>query len=105
MIENKNDMSNNIERILCSAIHYNDELYYGGRPENIKSGYVVCGLRHSNCIILHSILTRKTTKSDDIQGFLTSNNRFVDRREAADIAYKAGQIKDIADCLISEDLY
>ena len=51
------------------------------------------------------LLTGRKTTEKDIQGFLTSQDRFVDRKEAADIAYKAGQIKDITDCLISEDLY
>ena len=99
-------MVNKQEYILCAAIWYKDGLTHGWLfPLNIFDGYIICGFRHSDCIRLHTVLTCKITKSDDIQGFLTSQNRFVDRAEAADIAYKAGQIKDITDCLLSEDLY
>ena len=98
-------MSNSIEKILCSAIYYNTTDSYVHQPKNIQTGYVVCGRRHHNCIMLNALLTGRKTTEKDIQGFLTAQDRFVDRKEAADIAYKAGQIKDITDCLISEDLY
>jgi hypothetical protein len=40
-----------------------------------------------------------------VQGFLTSDDRFVDRREAAKIALAAGQVKEELKVLFSEDLY
>ena len=98
-------MRNKQEYILCAAIYYNTIYSYVHQPKNIQTGYVVCGRRHHNCILLNAVLTERKTTEKDIQGFLTSQDRFVDRKEAADIAYKAGQIKDITDCLISEDLY
>lgn len=46
----------------------------------------------------------------DMQGFLTSHNRYVGRREAYDIAKNAGQLlHDLHDLsnpqLVSEDIY
>ena len=38
-------------------------------------------------------------------GFLTSDDKFVDRKEAGKIAFESGQIKVPNDCLFSEDLY
>lgn len=38
-------------------------------------------------------------------GFLTSTGRFVNRREAAHLAYQAGQIKYETTDLISQDLW
>jgi hypothetical protein len=39
------------------------------------------------------------------QGFLTSKNRFVDRKEAANIAIAANQCEKTVTMLFSEDLY
>jgi hypothetical protein len=41
----------------------------------------------------------------EIQGFLTNTDRFVDRKEAAQIALDSGQIKEEVKKLFSEDLY
>lgn len=38
-------------------------------------------------------------------GFMTSKGRYVDRKEAAEIAYNAGQTDEKKSCLYSEDLY
>ena len=43
--------------------------------------------------------------SENIQGFLTSDDRFVNRKEAGQIAFDAGQITKLTECLFSEDLY
>jgi hypothetical protein len=48
-------------------------------------------------------LNEKNKKA--IQGFLTSDDRFVDRKEAGEIAFKAGQTECLRDCLFSENLY
>ena len=39
------------------------------------------------------------------QGFITNLDRFVDRKEAAEIAYSSGQINEPVLTLYSEDLY
>src|SRR5260221_6899549 len=85
------------EYILCAAIHLQDGKKYSYQPLNIKEGLVVSGRRHHNCFTTVTYL-RDYGKSDPLiiptdQGFLTSKNRFVTREEAADIAFKRGQIK------------
>ena len=92
------------EKILCSALDYN--------------GIIICGHRHSDCYnILNGILSKHNVEDElperTSQGFLTSFNRFVDRREAWIIAEKNNQIefgKSVSDLekksiLISENLY
>ena len=96
---------NNMQYILCSAIWYNDGKSYSHQPSNIESGYVIAGRRHHNCIITNYILFNRKTETDNITGFLTNDNKFVHRWEAAEIAYKAKQIKNRVTILMSEDLY
>lgn len=43
--------------------------------------------------------------SRGIQGFCTNLEHFVDRKEAAKIAYEAGQIAEPVSILMSEDLW
>ncbi len=101
----------NEEIILCAAIWFQDGKKHEHQPRNISTGIVVCGRRHHNCYITAWDLGRE--KMEDlheannkaIQGFLTSLDRFVDRKEAGEIAYLAGQIDKITDSLFSEDLY
>jgi len=93
------------EKILCAAIWYDDGKEYFHQPQNIKTGYVICGVRHNNCISLHSSLTGLKTNASNVQGFVTDKNRFVDRNEGADIAFKAAQIDKHRNLLYSEDLY
>lgn len=91
------------ETILCSAINY--------------KGTIVCGHRHSDCYevlgkLASNLDTTELPKRED-QGFLTSLNRFVDRKEAWKIAKANNQIQfgynsalDNEDSiLISENLY
>jgi len=42
---------------------------------------------------------------EEIQGFLTSENRFVGRHEARKLAYEAGQVQEDTGPLYSEDIY
>jgi hypothetical protein len=94
------------EFILCASLNYN--------------GTIICGHRHSDCYkILQDLLN--LTSSDELpgreyQGFLTSTNRYVDRKEAWNIAKENNQIKfglkvsDMSEfgqdsILISENLY
>lgn len=95
------------EYILCAAIHYQDGKVYQHQPKNIDNGIVICGRRHYNCFtILYSLLgDNYNTKFIHDQGFLTSKNRYVNRKEGAEIAFKSGQIKQEQKTMCSEDLY
>ena len=92
-MKNKLDDNLNIiheqERILCSAIWVDDSKEHIHQPNNIKSGFVVCGRRHHNCFrtieMIYSDIT-EFKKHKSIQGFLTQTDRFVNREEAMKIA-------------------
>jgi len=100
------------ERIICAAIYYNDGIHRELQPRNIETGIVVCGWRHGNCnVILNAIfpnrdyiINNKDSKTT-IQGFLTDKGNFVNREFGGRIAFEAGQISKLTDCLFSEDLY
>jgi len=97
------------EYIICSAIYFNDEKYHVHQPKNIDIGFVVCGRRHHNCYATFKAMglekPDRIERMDEIQGFLTNLDRFVDRIEGGEIAYKSGQIKELKQNLYSEDLY
>lgn len=96
------------EYILCSAIWFDDGVrVYPNQPINVNSGYVVCGRRHHDCFEISIILSgRDRDKSIGVtQGFLTNKDRFVDREEAARIAFSSGQIKEEKSRLYSEDVW
>ena len=107
------------EKILCAATWYKDlplvkKFEDNCRPYNCDRGIVFCGWRHANCLYSKCSLTglRDAESGEFVQGFLTSKNRFVDRKEAYSIAFKNNQIigpnkghetNEIG--LTSEDLY
>lgn len=106
------------EHIICAANYYDDGCTYEcHKPSGIpKTGFVITGRRHHNCIFIFSKIFRypydeKALKimQTEIQGFLTNTNRFVDRKEAYKIAKEANQIitgdKEHPAGLFSEDLY
>lgn len=99
------------ERILCSAIHCMRYDVFVHQPVNINSGYVIAGLRHHNCFEILSRLDGEFDKTKIVQGFLTSKNRFVDRKEGFTIARCANQLLvkepswDKDTILCSENLY
>ena len=105
------------ERILCAANHYDDGKEHTFSPKNIKSGFVICGRRHHNCIETFALMVGFPYSEDanklhqtEIQGFLTSLDRFVDRKEALKIATEMKQLihnvnLDSNVGLTSEDLY
>lgn len=102
----------NIPYIICSAIWIKNGKKYNHQPKNIDSGLVVCGRRHHNCFLtVFELNGKKRIKLHDktipehIQGFLTSDDRFVDREEASKIAFEAKQTKEYDGFLFSEDLY
>ncbi len=94
-----------IEQIICSAIWYKElELKKpevlegrGYRPFNVDKGIVFSGLRHGNCLYQMVAITglKSYQAGEHEEGFLTNKNRFVDRKEAAQIALKAKQIKKL----------
>ncbi len=100
------------EYILCAAIHFDDGKHHDHQPKNIKTGFVICGRRHHNCFAsvmsLIGIDGCISLKEDDqIQGFLTSKDIFLNREEAYILAKSCGQIggDDGEKELYSEDIY
>lgn len=94
------------EKIICAAIRM------------AETGKVFYGHRHDQCINsmnseLSWILNRQQIAAlEKIQGFVTNESRFVDRKEGWKIALNAGQIINIEkitdredQLLFSEDLY
>lgn len=104
------------EYILCAANHYDDGIEHHGMPKNIKTGFVICGRRHHNCIAMFALMVGfpydenglKLMNTEE-QGFLTNTDRFVDRKEALEIAEAANQLlpdERISGVgLLSENLY
>ena len=114
------------EYIACSAIYYPCEVVYRLQPANIETGFVAFGHRHAQCRITLVELFYPNWKDEleipfdeqprlkvlrsEIQGFLTSTNRFVNRTEGMAIALAADQIlpereKYLQSILYSEDIY
>lgn len=100
------------EKILCAAIWYKDLPKPFLTCVNTDNGVVLCGHRHGHIIAQMKALTelRTVTFAEDgvgehEQGFLTNTNRFVNREEAAEIAFHAGQTTEKLITLYSEDLY
>ena len=98
-------MNQKIPYVLCSAIHFNDGLEHQHQPKNINSGYVICGRRHHNILTNMFELGIKFDKKVCVQGFITNTDEFLNREEAAMVAFNAGQTKVCAKRLISEHLY
>lgn len=97
------------EYILCAATWFDDGKHYDHQPKNISTGVVMGGYRHGAIFAQTKMLTRERKELLDMQketqGFLTSKNRFVEREEAAQIAYKNDQTDTELKTLHSEDLY
>ena len=95
--------------IICAANLFKDGQKHIHQPRNIDEGIVVCGRRHHNIYLTVADILKKDYKEhtfdDGVQGFLTSDDRFVDRKEAGQIAFDAGQTAKLTECLFSEDLY
>lgn len=95
--------------IIASAIHYDDGKHHVHQPKNISIGFVVVGRRHHNCFMTVAILCEhareKMIKFPNTQGFITKDNVFLNRQEAAEYAYKCGQTKENTQTLFSEDLW
>lgn len=93
------------EYIICAANWIQNEIVYSHQPNNILSGLVVCGRRHHNCYMTVSAMRPEFSNCNVEEGFLTSKNRWIDRREAAALAFDIGQIMEPKTILFSEDIY
>jgi hypothetical protein len=106
------------EWVLCAAIWYKDgtEAPRGMIAQNISSGVVIGQWRHGNCINVRAtnplwnakkladrlgedkemLKTYEDTKKyfEEVDGFITSEGRFVDRWQAMELAYNAGQVDE-----------
>jgi hypothetical protein len=121
---NRMELMKQKEFILSAAIWVNDNQKHEQQPENIEIGFVICGRRHHNCYQTITDLKgdvneyfKTLNMSDDDyrehQGFITSTNRYVNRREGFKIAKENNQIQfglsatDNGEdsILISENLY
>lgn len=96
--------------ILCAAVYFPTSSKYVHQPKNVDHGFVILGFRHCNCFLTASLLDESLGRREvqPVQGFLTDDNRFVTRQEAAQIAKACGQVKKplvIKGELCSEDLY
>lgn len=97
--------------LLCAAIWFKDGKMYEHQPKNIDAGFVVCGRRHRNCYKTAWIFNKGKvehlleTGNKALEGYITSDDRFVDRKEGGEIAFSVGQTSSLKDCLFTEDLY
>lgn len=109
-------IDNSKEYVLCAAIWYKDgtEAPRGMIAQNIDSGVVIGQWRHGNCINVRAtnplwnasklaerlgkdvpMTYEQTTEYfDEVDGFITSEGRFVDRWQAAELAILSGQITE-----------
>lgn len=99
-----------MERILCAAIWYKEQpqVVNHYNPININKGIVLCGHRHHNIIGQCLSLTDKKQyeMGEYVQGFITTKNRFLDRKEAAILWKEQGNTLQCTENeLFSEDLY
>ena len=95
-------IDNSKEYILCAAIKRKrpkkcHRCYY---PQLSDIFEIEIGYRHPD--IMYRFFKEVEPYSD---GFYTSKGRFVDRKEAAKIAYECGQTKELKNQLFSEDIY
>lgn len=88
-----------METIECAAIQFNGEIFSAPRPGRHHTVFKIIFSEPENTFI--------KAQANEIQGFLTSLGRFVDRIEGAEIALKSGQITKLSwpPNLYSEDLW
>lgn len=72
----------------------------------LHDGKVWTGRRHHNVIqkIIEE-LGREAAPVTGEQGFVTECGKFLDRKDAARVAFEAGQVPELYTVLMSEDLY
>lgn len=70
-----------------------------------KDGWVFIGKCHADCFHkMRNINIEASPKAID-QGFVTSEGRFVDRKEGAFLARCCGQVNERVNILFSEDMW
>ncbi len=87
--------------VICAAVKYKKKVWRGNRHAD--------AIRAMNDELSYT-MTRKEMSEKCVsldQGFITSENKYVDRDEAYKIALNAGQVKKntVDSRLFSEDLY
>lgn len=111
------DKKENIERILYAAYKFKEgyrtpameairvkdgtmveDIYYEPHREVFR---MACGWRHADILYKYGDVIDQT----DLGGFMTSRGRYVNRHEAAEIAFAAGQIERPKSFLYSDDIY
>lgn len=98
------------EYIIAAANHYSNgdgKILPFHSCYGIKEGFVLAGFRHPLVIQAAKAWKEKGYKCVE-EGFITSYGRFVDRKEAFEIAKNVGQINSEEihrECLISEDVF
>ena len=85
------------EKILCAAIWLKDDKQYVFQPRNIARGIVLCGYRHGSIIGQMEAMGYNLSADNQVQGFLTSKNRFLNRVEVRNLILKTGQLIE-AEC-------
>ena len=95
-----------MEKVLCALIWVDDGKFHLHQPHNIKTGFVVSGWRHGSVFASLKAMGCTPPIRLEYQGFLTSNNRFLNRLEAVESVKETGQCNpEFDDELYSEDLY
>jgi hypothetical protein len=101
-----------IEYIMCAANWIDDGIEHPFQPYNINTGLVFCGWRHPCIIQQYCDIYKPSTdpnciRRSEIQGFLTTKNRFLTREESLVLVKENGQLKKplIGGVLTSEDLW
>lgn len=89
-------IDNEKEYIVCAAILH-DKAIPSYNIYGMELGY-----NHHDILKKHNNIV---SIGSDAQGFMTSNGRFVDRKEAGKIAFECGQINAESQYLFSEDIY
>jgi hypothetical protein len=92
---NLDDIMRHGPRILCAANWYKTEDKVPHQPKNIDQGFVVSGHRHCSIYPVAAHLSGEewdALRRNEEHGFLTSDNRWVNRQEGYAIAETAGQL-------------
>lgn len=96
-----------MEKIKCAAIKY--RLLCDYTSPNYSGDHIIIGKSHAECIYTFGSIGLSCKLRDmdnEVQGFMTTNDRFVDRKEALEIAKNAKQVPDdySKNELFSEDI-
>jgi hypothetical protein len=96
------------EYVMCAANWVDDKIEHIFQPFNIPTGIVYCGWRHPYIFQQYrERFPQEIFGKYETQGFLTTKNRFLTRKEALELVKENGQLTKplIGDVLTSEDLW